>query len=269
MKLDLGAPVYDRIGAGYVRHRRADPRLADRILSALDLPRGSLIADLGAGTGSYSSALADRGLRVVAIDPSRVMRDQRRDHPRVNWIAGCGESIPLADRSVDGVVSVLAIHHFASAENAFAEMSRVAGAGPIVIFTLDPREGNKPWLAEYFPGVWEDARLVFPPIDAVARLLAAAGCGEVHAAAFALPPDLEDRFLAAGWRQPEIYLDEKVRASMSGFALADPTQIAAGLRRLQSDLESGLWGRKHGRIRTRRSVDWGYRLLFARTGESR
>ena len=261
------APVYDGIGAKYTRHRRADPRLADRIHAMLDLSPGSLVVDVGAGTGNYSRALAERGPHVLALEPSSVMRDQRRDDPRVDWIAGCAESIPLADQSADGVVSLLAIHHFASIERAFAEMGRIAGTGPITIFTFDPREGNTPWLAEYFPSIWEDAQLAFPPIDVIAHLLAVTGCGDVRAAVFDLPPDLEDRFLAAGWQEPELYLDKEVRASMSGFALVDPSETAIGLRQLEADLESGLWRRKHGRIRMQQSADWGYRLLVARACE--
>jgi SAM-dependent methyltransferase len=264
MTREVASPAYDRIGAEYVRHRRADPRLADRIHAMLDLSPGSLLVDVGAGTGNYSIALAERGLRVVALEPSGVMRDQRRHNPLVEWIAGCAESIPLADRSADCVVSILAIHHFVSMNRAFAEMRRIAGKGPIAIFTFDPREGNNPWLAEYFPGVWKDARLAFPPIDEIPRLFAAVGCSDVRITVFELPPDLEDRFLAAGWREPEIYLKDDVRASMSGFALADPSETAVGLRRLEADLRSGMWYQKHGRIRTQQSVDWGYRLLLGR-----
>lgn len=264
MKEALRRPVYDRIGADYVRHRRADPRLADRILTMLDLPPGSRVADFGAGTGSYGRMLAERGLHILALEPSSVMRDQRSEHRRVAWIAGRAESVPLADRSVDGVVSVLSIHHFTSLEEAFAEMTRVSGTGPVVIFTADPREGNHPWLAEYFPSVWEDAHRVFAPIDEIAHLLADTGRHDVRSTLFELPPDLTDRFLAAGWREPEIYLDEEVRASMSGFALADPAKIVTGVKSLRSDLESGAWHREHGRIQAQRSVDWGYRLLLAR-----
>jgi protein-L-isoaspartate O-methyltransferase len=50
--------LYDKIGRNYPTHRQADPRLTASILELLSLPEASEIADVGAGTGNYSLALA-------------------------------------------------------------------------------------------------------------------------------------------------------------------------------------------------------------------
>ena len=88
-------PLYDTVGKSYIITRKADTRITTNIIDLLDLPIGSLIADIGAGTGNYSNALANQGYSVIAIEPASVMRDQSLRHPMVKWISGTVESIPL------------------------------------------------------------------------------------------------------------------------------------------------------------------------------
>ena len=80
---------------------------------------------------------------------------------------------------------------------------------------------------------------------------------------FLIPFDLEDCFVAAGWRRPEMYLDPKVRDCMSAFALAEPDGVQAGLKRLQTDLQAGTWRSTYGNLLNQDTVDWGYRFLKA------
>jgi hypothetical protein len=56
--------IYDRIGMGYKRFRKPDPRIAARVMSALGDAR--TVVNVGAGTGSYEPIDAiDAGLRLV------------------------------------------------------------------------------------------------------------------------------------------------------------------------------------------------------------
>ena len=57
---------YDRIGHGYHRNRREDPRFAERIHAALGSARSVL--NVGAGAGSYEPEDRD----VIAVEPSQV-----------------------------------------------------------------------------------------------------------------------------------------------------------------------------------------------------
>jgi hypothetical protein len=50
---------------------------------------------------------------------------------------------------------------------------------------------------------------------------------------------------------------------MSGFAQIQPTVVAAGIGRLQADLESGAWERRFGGLRALDELDVGYRLVVA------
>lgn len=96
---------YDRIGVGYSRFRREDPRLAARIHAALGDAR--TVVNVGAGAGSYEP----RDRHVVAIEPSDVMAAQRpRELPPA--IRAFAADLPLYDDGVDAAMSVLSLHHW-------------------------------------------------------------------------------------------------------------------------------------------------------------
>jgi len=142
--------TYEQIGVDYNRHRVAEPSVVRELARLLGLSVGSCVADIGAGTGNYSNALAQCGFSIKAIEPSSVMRDQSLSNENIEWYAGTVEAIPLPDDSVQGVVSTLALHHFLSLEKVAIEMQRVCPNGPLVALTIDPRLGEDFWLSEYF-----------------------------------------------------------------------------------------------------------------------
>ena len=76
--------LYDKIGTTYAQTRRSDPRIATKLLEILEHSQASIIADIGAGTGSYPLVLADHGYRVIAIEPSAKMGSQAIAKPREN-----------------------------------------------------------------------------------------------------------------------------------------------------------------------------------------
>ncbi|MEQ8954056.1 MAG: class I SAM-dependent methyltransferase, partial [Gammaproteobacteria bacterium] len=61
--------IYDRIGKTYTATRKADPRIARHLKELLQLPPGSRLIDVGAGSGNYSFALAEMGYRITAVEP--------------------------------------------------------------------------------------------------------------------------------------------------------------------------------------------------------
>jgi hypothetical protein len=67
--------------------------------------------------------------------------------------------------------------------------------------------------------------------------------------------------MCSGWNRPEIYLDPQMRNNTSGFATASQDKVQKELERLQKDLSSGEWDRKHGNLRTRSSFDAGFRFI--------
>jgi ubiquinone/menaquinone biosynthesis C-methylase UbiE len=252
--------LYDIIGNHYTLHRKADERIANFAFELLGLPEGSGIADIGAGSGNYANAMAGKGLTVFAVDPAEKMTAQALPHPGVKWIRGTAENLPLADKSVDGILVVLAVHHFESIPQAAGEFDRISRTGPIVIFTFDPRLAQPFWLADYFPALWDDAFSKFEPIGSVAEKIAN-GKFTYNIIPFPLPDDLEDKFMASGWKYPESYLDPEIRNSISAFATADPVIVENGVQKLRKDLESGAWSKNYGIVKSISELDLGYRFI--------
>jgi len=255
--------LFDSIGRTYDNTRQADERIVAQLIRLLDLEHGSTIADVGAGTGNYSVALAEAGFKIKAIELSPVMRSHARQHANVEWIAGVAEDIPLRNDSVAGVVSVLALCHFADVERAFREMARVSTQGPIVIFTFDSKAGRQTWLYEYFPYFWDTFGHI-PAIEDVAEKMRANTGLTTQIITFELPSDLTDNFAAAGWRQPHLYLAEEYRSNISSFHLTDPANVDQSVERLSSDLTSGRWEVLYGDVLHLEQIDAGYCFLCAK-----
>ena len=68
---------------------------------------------------------------------------------------------------------------------------------------------------------------------------------------------------SAFWARPEMYLDGEIRRNISNFALSAEADLAEGLARLEADLESGAWDRRHGQLRSMSELDLGHRLMIA------
>jgi ubiquinone/menaquinone biosynthesis C-methylase UbiE len=257
----MNEKVYDTIGVNYRSNRAADRRIIEKVIELLNLSPGSTIGDIGAGTGNYANALASRGYRLKAIEPSEKMQKQAIPNDRVEWFLNSAESIPLSDDSVDGVIVVLALHHFSSLPMAAKEMRRTCSQGPIVVFTLDPRQGEKPWFNNYFPEVYQKDFKSFPPIDEVADMIAGEGRWEKIIQEFPLRHDLSDKNMYSGWNKPEIYLDPQFRQNVSGLALAPKSVVQRGTECLKNDLQTGKCDEKYGHLRNQRFFDAGFRFI--------
>jgi len=236
---------YDRIGAGYARRRRADPRIAWRVEAALGA--AASVINVGAGAGSYEP----RGRQIIAVEPSIEMIRQRQTPAHV--VQARAEALPFADGSVDAAMAVLTVHHWQDKAKGLRELRRVA-RGPVVILTFDP--AHRPWLADYFPALATLDEAQMPAIADYQTWL-----GPVRIETVPVPHDCHDGFLYAYWRQPQAYLDPEVRARSSSFWSIGT--LEAGLARLADDLASGAWDARYGDLRTIDAYDAGYRLIVA------
>jgi SAM-dependent methyltransferase len=115
--------------------------LLDQVVAELGLGQEAEVLDLGAGTGKLTRALVPRFAHVIAVEPDAAMRSVLEEVvPGAEALAGRGESIPLADASVDAVFSAEAFHWFATDESV-AEIARVLRPrGALVIFWNIPVE---------------------------------------------------------------------------------------------------------------------------------
>jgi len=111
-----------------------------------------LVLDVGAGSGGVSKDIERRATRegqrtrVIAMDLQwRHLAAGRLSNGATRALAADALSLPLADRSVDWVVSTLFFHHFSPSENQrlFVEIARVARRGFAI---LDLRRHLFPWI---------------------------------------------------------------------------------------------------------------------------
>lgn len=255
--------IFNTMGNTYNNTRVADERVVSELLRLIGLEKGSTIADIGAGTGNYSVALANAGLRVKAIEPSTAMHSYSEQHANIEWTIGYAEDIPLQTNSVDAVVSVLSLPHFSDIERAFKEMARVLKSGSIVIFTFDPNVGKKTWMYNYFPFCW-DRFSHFPTAEDSAKLLRSCINVSTQIIPFKLPPDLKDNFAAAAWQKPYLYLDQDYRSNISSFRMTDTAVVDNSVNCLATDLENGHWAKLHGEVLQKDRIDAGYYFLCAK-----
>lgn len=95
-------------------------RLSRHLLDVLDLPLGSLVADIGCGRGGTLELMADRGLLGVGVDLAT-------SHARA--VRGDAQRLPLRTAAYDGAVVECALSTFADPGAALAELRRVLRPG--------------------------------------------------------------------------------------------------------------------------------------------
>jgi len=240
--------LYDSIGKGYTAVRREDPRIAARIRAALGDAR--TVVNVGAGTGAYEPP----DLEVVAVEPSEVMIAQRPEGA-APVVRAHAEELPFVDNSFDAAMAVLSDHHWSDHERGLAELRRVARR--VVLFTWEPAMARETWVvSDYFPCFEE----LIPPGYRLAITVERLGGARLEPVP--IPHDCLDGFFHAYWRRPRAYLDPRVRAGISAFALMDRACVERGLARLAADLDSGEWERRHADLLELDELDGGYRLVI-------
>ncbi len=148
---EKGTPLHEMNPAGrftdraadYVRYRPDYPSAAiDAVLRGMGEPERLTAADIGAGTGISARQLADRGTRVIAVEPNPAMRQAAMPHPRVRWRDGTAEATGLRGGSVDLVLSAQAFHWFRQREavKEFHRILRPGGRLALVWNTRDERD---------------------------------------------------------------------------------------------------------------------------------
>lgn len=136
--------TFDETASTYAAVR---PGYPDEALTWL-LPRtAGRVLDLGAGTGKLTRQLVERGLDVVAVEPSPQMGAELAVAvPRAELVEGSAECIPLPDLAVDAVLVGSAFHWF-DHELALAEIRRVLRPGGRLGLVGNHPDERTPWIA--------------------------------------------------------------------------------------------------------------------------
>lgn len=247
-----GDADYARIGEGYARYRRPDPRIAAAIDRALGDAR--TVLNVGAGAGSYEP----REREVTAVEPSATMRAQRPGDLPVALDA-TAEQLPFPDAAFDAALASFTIHQWADIDRGLAELRRVT-RGPVVVLTCDPAALDDFWLADYAPEVIATEASRYPPIDHIAGALGANSVVEV----VPIPLDCTDGFSEAYYGRPEALLDPGARRANSAWSFVGPKVADHFVRDLSDDLATGVWDSRHGILRVQPTYDGSLRLVIGR-----
>jgi len=137
--------------ADYVRYRPGYPDAAAQAILA-GLAPSPVVADVGAGTGISSRAVADHGARVIAVEPNAAMRLAAAPHPRVEWREGTAEATGLAAASVDVVLCAQAFHWFRVRES-LAEFHRVLRPAGRLALVWNSRSREDPLTFGYMQAI--------------------------------------------------------------------------------------------------------------------
>ncbi len=133
----------------YAKYRPSYPSEAiDYILAGLDVPSKLIAADIGAGTGISSRLLADRGVKVIAIEPNAAMRQLAEVHPLVEFCDGSAENTKLPNNAVDIVTCFQSFHWF-NPEPTLTEFARILKPQGKLAAIWNNRDREDRFTAEY------------------------------------------------------------------------------------------------------------------------
>jgi ubiquinone/menaquinone biosynthesis C-methylase UbiE len=130
------------------------------------------VVDVGSGTGIWAKMIAEWfGVDVVGVEPSVGMRSRAieyRPHPRVHYVGGKAEHLPLRDASCDAAWMSTVVHHFADLVNAARDVRRVVtDGGPVLVRqSFSGRHDGILW-TRAFPSALRLAEDRHPTIEAV------------------------------------------------------------------------------------------------------
>jgi ubiquinone/menaquinone biosynthesis C-methylase UbiE len=195
--------------------------------------RGSLvILDLGAGTGRFSTLLADAfDARVVGVEPSQKMRaeaERGSPHPRVVYRAGSAASIRAAAGEFDFAFMSMVVHHVPDLAACARELYRVVKPDGLVFIrnTFSGRLDSVP-LYRFFPSARaiDEARL--PSAEQVRAAFEAHGFALV--ALEAIEQQIDPSLRA--------HCERMERRALSTFELMTDAEFHEGLERMRQAVE--------------------------------
>jgi ubiquinone/menaquinone biosynthesis C-methylase UbiE len=163
---------------------KTDANVETRFRAALGSAGSGNLLDIACGPGVVTAAIAPGAASVVAFDATEEMLEKARARcakaglQNVRFKRGDAERLPFDAAQFDGLVTRLAVHHFADPQRAFDEMFRVLRPGGTAVIVdvvsfEDARESNLHELEEWLDIVNDAARA--DPVRTVIRALAEAG----------------------------------------------------------------------------------------------
>lgn len=103
------------------------------LMELMQPKKGTMLLDVGCGTGYFSRKFSDEGLVVSGIEPDPMMINYaRKQTDEINYIEGIVEKLPFEDNSFDYCAAVTSLCFVSEPEKALAEMWRVSRNGIVL-----------------------------------------------------------------------------------------------------------------------------------------
>jgi ubiquinone/menaquinone biosynthesis C-methylase UbiE len=233
--------IYNTIGKTYDTTRQADPEIISRLFSLLKPQTSGIYLDIACGSGNYTSALVQNGMRMVGIDISDLMLSKAHaKYPAISFLQSNATKLSFQDNTFNGACCILATHHIKNNLLLFQEAFRVIGKGNFVIFTATPEQMSCYWLCHYFSYMIKDSLSKMTSFEQIQDELNEVGFVDIQSYPFFVTNHLQDLFLYSGKCRPEIYLDPTIRSGISSFHLSTyEDELKEGLKNLEADILSG------------------------------
>jgi ubiquinone/menaquinone biosynthesis C-methylase UbiE len=108
----------------------------------------------------------------------REVAQRERAHPRIRYLDGSAERIPLADGCCDAALLSNVLHHIEDLGACVGELERVLRPGGLVFIRGSLRGARVPFL-DYFPAARPVAQRQAPPVEEVVAAVASGGLEHV------------------------------------------------------------------------------------------
>jgi ubiquinone/menaquinone biosynthesis C-methylase UbiE len=130
-------------GVGMLMMGRDYARLAVDLASVSDADR---VVDIGCGPGGAARAAAQRGAKVVGVDPApmmlRLASVVTRGQSNITWLRGSAEALPLPSGCATVAWSLRTVHHWKDVTAGLGELRRVlAPAGRFLVMERQVQPG--------------------------------------------------------------------------------------------------------------------------------
>jgi ubiquinone/menaquinone biosynthesis C-methylase UbiE len=177
-KTDYESENYRR----YAEARNLLPETAkvwmDRVVAYVNVSKRIKVVDVGSGTGRFTQLLADTlEAEVVGIEPSDQMlmaAVAANTIPKVQYLKGSAETLPLPDKSFDLAWLSMVIHHVVDRSLCARELARVLRPEAVVLirntFRDQLADGYGIPFYRFFPGALEVDRARLPSSNEVTAI---------------------------------------------------------------------------------------------------
>ena len=192
------------------------------------------ILDVGCGTGRFSTHLAQEfNADVIGVDPAETMLAKARTNttdPRVTFLVGVAESLPVSDETVCLAYLSMVYHHLRDQRHSFLEFNRTLRVGGFLCIrnsTLDLLD-KVPYL-KYFPSALPYNRTRLPSQRDVIDTSQKSGFSLVSHSVIS-------QELATSMEE---YSAKISKRALSDLAALPDTEFSAGIQRMKEAQQQG------------------------------